>query len=275
MKPAPFDYVRPDSVSEAAAFVSEHGSGARILAGGQSLIAMLNTRVAKPRMLVDISQLDDGNYIRLAQDHVEIGCATRQRDLEHWPQLQAELPLLAMALPMIGHAQTRSRGTVCGSIAHADPSSELPLCLAVMNGTVTLRSGRSRRDVPARDFFMGMLQTACKDKEIIEEIRIPRSSGGDGAAFREMAIRHGDFAIVAVAVIAREDGLSIGVGGAADRPATRQWPVLEGEALADALNELAWSLDCQDDLHATAVYRRQMIRNLGRAAVEDAVRCRS
>lgn len=275
MKPAPFDYVRPASFAEAADCVREHGGDARVLAGGQSLIAMLNTRVAKPNMLVDISQLGDANYINAARDHVAIGCATRQCDLEHWSDLRAELPLLDMALPWIGHAQTRSRGTVCGSIAHADPSSELPLCISLLNGTVVLRSGASSRHVPARDFFKGMLQTDRQDDEIIEEIRIPRCGDGSGAAFRETAVRHGDFAIVAVAVIARRDGLGIGIGGAADRPATRDWPLLEGAALEDALNELAWSLDCQDDLHATAAYRRKMIRSLGRLAIEEAVQCRS
>ncbi len=275
MKPPLFDYVRPASFAEAASIVGERGNTARILAGGQSLVAMLNMRVARPQLLVDISRLDDANYIRVCDDHVAIGCATSQRDLEHWPSLAAELPLVAQALPWVGHEQTRSSGTVCGSIAHADPSSELPLCLSVMNGSVVVSSLGQRRIIPARSFFTGMLQTACADHEVIEEVRFSRADGASGTGFREVAMRHGDFAIVAIAVMARSDGLTIGVGGATDRPETCDWPVLEGSALTDALNDWAWSLDCQDDLHATASYRRKLIRSLGKLTVEEAMKCRS
>ena len=183
MKPAPFDYLRPDSISEAVDCAAEYGADARYLAGGQSLVAMLNMRVATPNVLIDVGALPDASYIRLTDSHVAIGCATRQAELERWPQLRRELPLVAQALPWVGHYQTRSRGTVCGSIAHADPSSELPLCLALLDGEVELLSRRSRRTISGRDFFLGVLQTARKDEELISEVRLPRAAPGHGTAF--------------------------------------------------------------------------------------------
>ncbi|MEM7749618.1 MAG: FAD binding domain-containing protein [Pseudomonadota bacterium] len=271
MKPAPFDYARAKTVADAASLAAQAGSNATFLAGGQSLIAMLNMRVASPKLLIDVSRVEDGQYIRETDDHVAIGCAVRQVELERWSSLNRCLPLVAKAIPWVGHIQTRSRGTVCGSIAHADPSSELPLCLSTMGGELTLVSRRRKRTVKARDFFVGALQTSRLDGELISEIRLPRNSTVTGSAFREFAIRHGDFAIISVAVLARTDGLTIGIGGGADRPEVRDLPLLEGTELDDALNGLAWSLDCQDDLHATASYRRHLIRTLGKQAVLEAV----
>lgn len=270
MKPAPFDYARPQTISEATALAAQAGHNASYLAGGQSLIAMLNMRVATPRLLIDVSRLQDANYIRERDGHIAIGCATRQVQLEHWSPLSSTLPLVAQAMPWIGHVQTRSRGTVCGSIAHADPSSELPLCLSVLNGQIELALGRKKRTLKADEFFVGTLQTARQDGELISEVRFPIDKTITGTAFREFAIRHGDFAIISIAVVARADGLTIGIGGGADRPEVRQWPLVDGPHIDEALNELAWSLDCQDDLHATAGYRRHLIRTLGKQAIEEA-----
>lgn len=275
MKPAPFDYVRAETVAEAAAQLAASPGEARILAGGQSLIAMMNMRVATPRVLVDISRIEEARSIRDDASHVAIGCAVRQSELERWPGLAQSLPLVAKALPWVGHVQTRSRGTVCGSIAHADPSSELPLCLAVLDGEVVLHASRRRRTLRARDFFLGLLETACEPIEIVSEIRLPRAQPGDGYAFNEMAIRHGDFAIVAVAVAARQDRLTVGIGGAADKPVVVDWPLLAGDALAPELNALAWSLACRDDLHASAAYRRHLVRTLGARTIEEALACRT
>ncbi len=271
MKPAPFDYARASSIAEAASLAAQAGVDAAFLAGGQSLIAMLNMRVVTPKLLIDVSRVEDAKHIHETGDHVAIGCSVRQSELEQWSSLHRCLPLVAKAIPWVGHLQTRNRGTVCGSIAHADPSSELPLCLSTMDGDLTLVSRRRKRTVKARDFFVGALQTSRLDGELISEIRFPCSQGVTGSAFREFAIRHGDFAIISVAVLARTDGLTIGIGGGADRPEVRELPMLEGKQLDDALNEIAWSLDCQDDLHATAVYRRHLIRTLGKQAILEAV----
>ena len=275
MKPAPFDYARPVTLDEAVQLAAQHGPDASYLAGGQSLIAMLNTRVATPSLLIDIGGLSNGGDISETESDVTVGCVTRQVTLEHWPALAQALPLIAKALPWVGHVQTRSRGTICGSIAQADPSSELPLCLAVLDGEVTLKSVRGMRRISGRAFFRGVLQTAREDDELIAEIRFPKLAVGTGTAFNEMALRHGDFAIIAVAVVARPNGMSLGIAGAGTRPEVRDWPVLEGSALDDALNELAWSIDCQDDVHASARYRRHLIRTLGKRTVEEAMACRS
>lgn len=270
MKPAPFDYVRPDSLAEAADLCRQFGSDGRILAGGQSLLAMLNMRLATPSVLIDVSGLKDADYVREEQERVAIGCAVRQAELGRWDKLATQLPIVNQVLPWVGHVQTRSRGTVCGSIAHADPSSELPLCLALLNGQVVLKSGSAERTVAGREFFKGLLQTACGPEEMIAELRLPRPKTGAKTAFKEMATRHGDFAIIAIGVVARADGLSIAVGGATDRPEVRDWPSLDESQLDDALNELAWSLDCSDDLHAPAAYRRHLIRTLGRQTIAEA-----
>jgi 2-furoyl-CoA dehydrogenase FAD binding subunit len=139
MKPRPFDYVRPDTVDEAVAILGEHGDDARVLAGGQSLLAMLNLRLLSPTVLIDITRIPELGAIKEVDGRIEVGAAVTQNRLMAWPQLSAKVPLLAAALPFVGHFQTRNKGTVCGSIAHADPSSEIPLSLAVLEGEVVLR----------------------------------------------------------------------------------------------------------------------------------------
>ncbi|MGB0087647.1 MAG: FAD binding domain-containing protein [Rhodomicrobiaceae bacterium] len=275
MKPAPFDYLRAESRAEAIAGLAERGEAARILAGGQSLIAMLNMRVVSPELLIDISRTRDLAGIRRHGDDIEIGAAVTQSQLERWPDLAASLPLIAKALPHLGHFQTRNKGTVCGSIAHADPSSELPLCLAVLDGEVVLERKRGARIVRGRDFFTGLLQTARRADEIISAVRFPVAQPGQAFGFREMAGRHGDFAIIAVAVRITPTIITIGVGGSAERPETRDWPMIGGSALDDALNALAWELPMQDDAQADARYRRILVRRLGKAAIEEARSCLS
>jgi 2-furoyl-CoA dehydrogenase FAD binding subunit len=275
MKPAPFDYLRPASPDEAVAALAAGGEGARLLAGGQSLMAMVNMRLVQPAVLIDISGLRALDYIRLDGDALTVGAAATQAALEQRAGLAEEVPLLALALPCLGHYQTRNRGTVCGSIAHADPSAELPLALVALGGEVLLRSRRSRRTLPARDFFTGLLSTARRADEMVEAVRFPRRRPGEGHAFREMALRHGDFALCAVAAIADAERVRLAVGGVADRPLARDWPLLAGSALDDALNDFAWELGAGDDAHASATYRRSLVRKLGRAAIEEATACRS
>jgi 2-furoyl-CoA dehydrogenase FAD binding subunit len=268
MKPAPFDYVRAESLDEALDVLRSAGGDARIIAGGQSLMPMLNMRLAKPRILVDIMRLEELRRIEPKQGKIVIGASVRQAELLAWPQLGRELTLLSLALPWTGHVQTRSRGTICGSIAHADPSAELPLALLALEGEIVLRSARTRRRVAAHDFFLGMMATDRNDDELIEAVEFP-AAGGRRCAFREVARRHGDFAIVASAAVKTDRGVRLAVGGVADTPVAREFDALDGSALDDALNAFAWDLDARDDFHATARYRRDLVRTIGRELIAE------
>jgi 2-furoyl-CoA dehydrogenase FAD binding subunit len=280
MKPRRFDYVRPDSVAEALALLGQHGDDAKVMAGGQSLMAMLNLRLLEPAVLIDIARLAELDYIkvvgdRVLGDKVEVGAAVTQNRLKDWPELAAKLPLLARALPFVGHFQTRNRGTVCGSIAHADPSSEIPLSLATLDGEAVLRSRRGTRTLAAADFQRGMLQTAREPDELITAVRFPLHAGAR-VAFREVARRHGDFAMIAVAAWVQGGGgdkVRVGIGGVADRPAVRSLSLDGGDAAKSAFEMLAWELEGYDDIHATARLRRDLLRRVGPAVVEEALQC--
>ena len=271
MKPAAFDYLRVDQAEEAVAALAQHGEDARILAGGQSLMAVLNMRLANPALLIDISHSAPMAEVRIMKGQLCIGAAATQARVEWRQGLVTELPLLALAFPHISHFQVRNRGTVAGSIAHADPSAELPLCLLALEGEVVLRRARGRRVVKAVDFFTGMLLTARAPDELLEEVRFPLAKSGTGYGFEEFSMRHGDFAVCAVAVVADAQRVRITVGGVADRPTARDFPLLQGSALDDALNELAWSLEARDEPQASALLRRQLVRTLGRRAVQQAL----
>ena len=275
MKPAAFDYVRAETLDEALGVLAREGAEARVLAGGQSLLPMLNMRLARPGVVVDVMRVAGLNRIEDDGDAILVGAAARQADLEARPDLRHRQPLLAAALPWVGHAQTRSRGTVCGSVAHADPSAELPLVLVALGGEIRLRSARRSRRVPAEDFFTGMMATARRDDELIEAVRFPAARPGAGYAFREVGRRHGDFAIVACAAVVNGHGARLAVGGVADRPMARSLPLSDDAALDDALDAFAWDLEARDDLHASARYRRELVRRLGRQTIEEAARCRA
>jgi 2-furoyl-CoA dehydrogenase FAD binding subunit len=272
MKPAAFDYVRAESADEVLAILAEEGADARIIAGGQSFMAMLNMRLARPKVLVDIMRIGSLDRIEEAKGEIIIGASVRQAMLLGWEKLAAKLPLVALALPWTGHVQTRSRGTICGSIAHADPSAELPLSLIALGGTVHLRSRKKHRRVPAAEYVTGMMSTVRRDDEMIEAVSFPVTSGR-GYGFREIARRHGDFAIVACAAIVSDKGIRFAVAGVADKPEARDWPRLDGSALADALNAFAYELDARDDVHASGRYRRELVRRVGRAVIEEAMQC--
>lgn len=275
MKPAPFDYIRAQSRDEVLAQLHEHGDQARIIAGGQSLVPMLNMRLAKPALLIDLMPVEPLSRIEAIGDGIRVGAGVRQAALLDWAIRDPRLPLLAKALPWTGHAQTRNRGTVVGSIAHADPSAEQPLCLLTLGGTLQLRHRRKARSIPASDFFVGMMATARGDTELIESVTFPAAQPGTGYAFNEVARRHGDFAIVACAAVASAQGVRLGIGGVADIPNVRELPLPGASDFDDALNQYAWDLDARDDLHATARYRRELVRRLGRQTIEEAIRCRS
>jgi 2-furoyl-CoA dehydrogenase FAD binding subunit len=275
MKPAAFDYVRAETPEEAIEVLHQEGDDARILAGGQSLLPMLNMRLARPRVLVDIMAVAEWRELRDDSAGLRIGAAVRQAALERLPDVARRQPLLAAVLPWVGHAQTRSRGTVCGSIAHADPSAELPLVLVALGGDVHLRSRRRVRRIPAEAFFTGMMATSRGDDEIVEAVSLPARRSGAGYAFREVARRHGDFAIIACAAVVDQSNARLAIAGVADRPVALDLPALDAKELTEALDNFAWNLDARDDLHATARYRRELVRRIGREVIEDAARCRA
>jgi 2-furoyl-CoA dehydrogenase FAD binding subunit len=275
MKPRAFDYLRADTADEAVDALARLGEDAKLLAGGQSLIAMLNLRLVEPTVLIDVSRISALATIGERDSALEVRAAATQAELLAFPGLMDRAPLLALAIPHLGHFQTRNKGTVCGSLAHADPSSELPLCLATLGGEVILKSVRGERRLSAAAFQTGMLSTAREPDEMVVAARYPVRKPGEGFAFTEVAKRRGDFAIVALAAVATATGIRLGVGGVADRPAVREWDALEGDALDDALNAFAWDLEGHDDGHATARYRRDMVRRLGRKVIEEARSCRT
>lgn len=270
MKPRPFDYARPETVDEALALLAEYGDDARILAGGQSLLPMLNLRLIDPAVLIDVARIAALDRIEDQGDFIEVGAAVTQNKLMAWPELALKLPLVAAAMPFVGHFQTRNKGTVCGSIAHADPSSELPLVLAVLGGSVVLRSQGGERVVAAEAFQQDMLTTARAADELITAVRFPVLEG-KGVAFNEVARRHGDFAILAVAAVADQRGaVQLGVGGMAGRPIVR---AVRADAAEEAISAWAVELEGFDDLHASPAMRRDLLRNLGPRVVAEAVRC--
>ena len=275
MKPARFDYIRAETLNEAHEALAAEGEDARVIAGGQTLLPMLSMRLARPKVLVDIMRLPDLRKIDATGDSIRIGAGVRQAELLALPGLAERQPLLAAALPWVGHAETRNRGTVCGSAAHADPSAEIPLVLLALGGSIELSSRRRRRRVPAEDFFTGMMSTSREGNELIEAVRVPTKRADTGYAFNEFGRRHGDFAIVACAAVAGPDGICLAVGGVADRPVRRDFPALADSALDEALDAFAWELDARDDLHATARYRRELVRRIGRATIAEAQRCRA
>jgi 2-furoyl-CoA dehydrogenase FAD binding subunit len=231
-------------------------------------MAMMNLRLADPAMLIDIARIAELGHVRDLGRAIEVGAAVTQNTLLDWPDLKSKLPLLAAALPHVGHFQTRNKGTVCGSIAHADPSSEIPLSLAVLDGEVVLRSKRGERVVKAKDFQKDMLTTAREADELITAVRFPVH--GKGAAFREVARRHGDFAMVAIAATSDGKGNArLGVGGVAATPVVR---TINGSAKV-AVEKLARELEGYDDLHASAELRKDILRNLGPLVIAEAQKC--
>jgi 2-furoyl-CoA dehydrogenase FAD binding subunit len=278
MKPAQFDYVCADTIDEALASLAEHGAKARILAGGQSQVPMLNFRLIETDVLIDINRIEGLDYIRIEGGALEVGAGTRQVDLKDCLDLAATVPLLAAAMPHVGHFQTRNRGTVCGSIAHSDPSSELPLTLATLEGEVVLRSKAGERTVKAADFQVDLLTTAKRADEMITAVRFPLKAEGSGYAFNEMARRQGDFAIVSLAAAVSATSVRLGVGGVAATPTVRDWPLADvgsdDAGLDDALNAFAWDLGGADDIHATGQYRRELVRRLGKRTIMEAKQCR-
>jgi 2-furoyl-CoA dehydrogenase FAD binding subunit len=281
MKPARFDYIAPASVTEAVATLADMGEEAAVLAGGMTLGPMLNLRMAHPRAVVDISRIMELQRIETRDDALITGATVVQSDALRAPQVLRDVPLLALALPHVGHDQTRNRGTLGGSVAHADPSAEIPLCLVTLGGSVVLRAGRRERRVPANKFFLGTLTTARRPDELVIALEWPRADIHAGHAFAEIAQRHGDFAICAAACALRlDDGgrlaqLALGIGGVDDHPVALDTAEFVGRlpdaALAADLAALAErSVTPMEDHVADATYRLALTRHLIGQVMSDA-----
>jgi carbon-monoxide dehydrogenase medium subunit len=283
VKPAVFDYVRPASLDEAVEVYAEAGDDGRILAGGQSLVPMLNMRLAVPGVLVDVNRVPGLDTIAVDRGWVTIGALTRQRAVERSAAAVAACPLLGAALPWVGHAATRNRGTIGGSIAHADPAGELPVALVAAGGEVDVRGPDGERRVSAGELFAGFLATTLHPGEVVTATRWPVLLAGTGAAFLEAAPRHGDFAYaLAAAVVTVEEGTvtaaSVALGGAADRPVLSPGAALAvvggGPGDADrcraAADAVRGEVDPSGSLHAPAAYQRHMLGLLAGQALCDA-----
>lgn len=282
MKPAKFEYHAPGSVDEALGILNRYGGDARLLAGGQSLIPMMNFRVAAPAAIVDLNRIPALSYIGVDGNVVRIGAMTRQRMLEFSPVIRDKLPLLREAISWVGHLPTRSRGTIGGSLCHADPAAELPMALQALDGEVTARGPKGERTIKAGDLFTASLTTSLEPDEILTEIRFPVTPQGAGVAVEEFARRHGDFAITAIAAMVVRDGTrcktarlaTAGVGPVPTRlraaEAILEQRGLDAKAVADAAAAAAEAVDPMSDHNASADYRRHLTQVLTRRALEKA-----
>jgi carbon-monoxide dehydrogenase medium subunit len=280
VKPAPFEYFDPRTVDEAVALLETHGDDAKVLAGGQSLVPMLALRLARPSAVIDVNRVAGLDGVRQDGATLSVGALVRQRVLERWAASRA--PLLTATLRHVGHAPIRARGTVAGSIAHADPASELPALLLCLDGGVVARSRRGTRTIPAADFFQGPLMTALAVDELVTETRWTLPPAHAGWGFREMARRQGDFALVGVAAVltiarGRVGEARIAIFGAAATPvrARAAERVLLGQAagesaIAEAARLATDDLETVSDLHAPAAYRASVTRTLTARALADA-----
>lgn len=284
MKPASFRYYAPTTIGEALAYLSEHGWDAKVLAGGQSLIPMMNFRLAQPSVLVDLNNVSGLSFIQPDGDGwVRVGAMTRQREVEHSPLIADQVPMIHEAMPRIAYPQIRNRGTFGGSMAHADPSAELPAAGVALDGRFRLRSKRGERWVPAQEFFVGLFTTALEPDELLIEVALPPMSPRSGWSFKEVARRHHDFALVGAAAVVTLNGghcdqarlvyFSVGDGPV---EASQAAAVLRGqEPTPDAIREAAEvasrsDVDPQSDINASAEYRRHLVNVLGRRALTEA-----
>ena len=265
MKPAPFDYVRPNSLDETLRVLSQSGEDARILAGGQSLGAMLNMRIVKPAIVLDINRMAGFDRIEKRRETIVTGALVRQVDALTDTTIQKDVPLLWKALPHVGHYQTRNRGTLCGSVAHGDPSAEIPLVLATLDGAVELKSTRRSRMVKARGFWKAALTTMCEPDECVVALHWPRQTTDARASFSEFSIREGDFAIAAVACLIEPSKVTLGFGGCGDFPQIFEYEMFDDIDAGDIAREASLQIECRSDHFASADYRRNLAFSLARA----------
>lgn len=284
MKPSRFTYHAPTTVEDAINILCQYDGDARILAGGQSLIPTMNFRMAAPAALVDLGKIPALAYIQELEQVLRIGAMTRQRSVEFSPLIREKLPLLHEAIKWVGHLPTRSRGTIGGSIAYADPSTEIPMVMQTLGGEVTARGPNGQRIIKASDFFISALTTALEPTEILVEVRFPVMNADTGFAVEEFARRHGDFAIVAIAAAIQVKGedcvlARLGAAGVGDTQlklseaeAVLLRLGLSDEAIAKASAAAAAELkDPPADRNGSADYRRHLTKELASRAIRRAV----
>lgn len=282
MKPAAFAYIRPASVEEALRHLADGAGQSKVIAGGQSFGPMLNMRLATPAELIDLNDFSELAYVRDAGEAIEIGALTRHYQLAESALLQAQCPLLVQAARTIGHYAIRQRGTLGGSLAHADPAAQLPLVAVTLQASIELISVRGRRSVPASEFFLSAMSTALAPDEIIHSVRFPKAAAAEGSSFKLFNRRHGDFAIVAVAASLALAGeriarLHLGVSGldavprnvdALVQPALAQAP--QGDWIEAAAQAVLAALLPEDDARIPVAYRQELARTLVQQALTRA-----
>jgi aerobic carbon-monoxide dehydrogenase medium subunit len=283
VKPPVFDYLAPASLDEALKILGDLGERAKVLAGGQSLVALLNFRLVRPEHLVDLNGLPELAGIREDDGHVVIGAMTRQRAVEYSALVRARVPLLSEAMPQIGHVQIRNRGTVGGSLAHADPAGELPAVVAALGGDLVVLSARGRRVLKAEQFFVGYLTTALEPDELLVEVRLPATPPRTGSAFVEVSRRHGDFALVGVGATVTLDEAGVCTSSAIALTGVGPAPVLArdaarafvgarptAKAMEDVGARVAGAIEPDSDLHASSDFRKHLAGVLTRRALAQA-----
>lgn len=285
MKPASFEYFAPTSLAEALELLRRHGADAKILAGGQSLVPALNFRLSRPAAIIDLNRIAELAYVREDDTHLAIGALTRQRRIENAEAVARRTPLLAEATKLIGHLPIRSRGTIGGSLVNADPAAEDPAMATALDCTMVLRSHRGERRIEAKQFFLGMLETAVAEDELLVEIEVPAMPAGSGWSFQEISRRHGDFALAGVAAQITVDGdrvtdarlAACGVGPGPVRLSGAE-DILERDGMSDTAIDDAAAMAASEvspftDVHASAEYRRKLTRTMtGRALRQAAER---
>ncbi len=283
MKPAWFDYHAPDNLEDALVLLGDAGIDGRVLAGGQSLMPMLNMRIVTPSVLVDINQIASLNSLQAGPDELRVGALVRHADLMRNPAVREGWPLLAEASNQIAHRTIRNRGTVCGSIAHNDPAAEHPSLLVTLDGTVVAASAGGRREIPAEDFFDGMMSTSLEPGEMVVEVRYPRPRKGACFGFAEFARRLGDFAIAGAAVMATMNGgvceqarlTIIGMGDGPFRARAAETVLagstLDAVAITAAADEVRSAVDPGEDVHGSSSYRRHLAGVMTERALEQAM----
>lgn len=284
MKPAPFEYHRPDSVDEALALLAEHGYDAKLLAGGQSLVPAMNFRLAAPGVLIDLNRIPGLDGLSANDGGVRMGAMVRQRTAERSPLVASGAALLAETLPYVAHAQIRNRGTIGGTIAHADPAAEIPAVMLALDARFHLRGPGGMRIVSAGDFFTGLFGTALEAEEMLVEVEIPPAAPRTGWAFDEVSRRHGDYALAGIAATVQVDGAGRCTAARIALLSVADGPVLAAEAAAalvgnepsDAAIRAAaqaaaqHDIDPPGDIHASPEYRRQLVDVLVRRVLPRA-----
>jgi carbon-monoxide dehydrogenase medium subunit len=283
MKPAPFEYARPETLEDALKLLSDGTPETKVLAGGQSLVPMMNFRMARPERLIDINRIGGLDYVRIDGGELVIGALVRHATLRDSALVRQACPLMADAYLHVGHGVIRNRGTLCGNLCHADPASEMPAVMVASDAVMVLKSAGGERRVPARDFFLGTYETAAEEHEMLAEVRVPVAPKGSGWSFQEVSVRKGDFALAGVGATAQLDQGRIsrvaiaacGVGDRAVRLEAAERSLIGKAPSAELSREAgqiaAGEVDPQSDVNADEAYRLDLVRTLVRRTVDEAI----